>query len=183
MKHPDGIQLALWRELDWPTRWRISRHLRQCTACASEVRSFEASERRLREMAGEMPPGLNWDALAAEMTGNVRVGIAAGRCVAPAVAPGGLSWRTALVFGSTALLLITALWLNPPLRKDQLATRGIVLATTPSGIELKENGSALTLMHVRSEKEPLVVSAPGSLRVRYVDSETGQITINNVYAQ
>ena len=55
-----------------------------------------------RDVAAEMPEGVDWDRLAAEMTANIRVGLAAGECVAPRgsanravleLASGGGRWR------------------------------------------------------------------------------------------
>ena len=54
--------------------------------------------------------------------------------------------------------------------------------TSPGGIEMQENGSALILMHTRGQQQPIIVSTPGSLRARFVDQDTGQVTINNVYS-
>ena len=58
---------------------------------------------------------------------------------------------------------------------------GIEIRTTASGIELNENGNALTLLHTRGRQRPIFTSVPGTLRARFVDNETGQVTINNVY--
>ena len=59
----------------------------------------------------------------------------------------------------------------------------IVLAATPVGIELKQEGRALTLMHPSSEPVLVSVSVQGSMTARFVDEETGMVTINNVYLQ
>jgi hypothetical protein len=58
------------------------------------------------------------------------------------------------------------------------------LEANSSGIEVKQNGGALMLLNpARASNTAVFLSAPGSLRARYVDSETGQVTINYVYAQ
>ena len=44
---------------------------------------YRHSRQRLKQAAAEMPEGADWDRLAAEMTANIRVGLAAGECVAP----------------------------------------------------------------------------------------------------
>jgi hypothetical protein len=58
----------------------------------------------------------------------------------------------------------------------------VEIRTSATGLEVKENGSTLILMHTRGQQAPLILSTPGSLRARYVDQDTGQVTINNVYA-
>jgi hypothetical protein len=71
----------------------------------------------------------------------------------------------------------------PPQRALMLAPADAVLQATPAGIEVKASRGALTLLNTRAGSQTVYVSAPGSLRARFVDSETGQVTINNVYAE
>ena len=47
----------------------------------------------------------------------------------------------------------------------------------------RENGSALAIMNPGSAIPTVLVNTGGSLRARYVDSDTGQVTITHVYAQ
>ena len=57
---------------------------------------------------------------------------------------------------------------------------------TSSGLELQQqNNRALTVLYRVKEKEPVMLSAntDGSVRARYVDSDTGQVTITNVYTE
>jgi hypothetical protein len=58
---------------------------------------------------------------------------------------------------------------------------GTVLRSTPEGIAVRTQGATLTILHPRSA----VVSLSGSSAVaaRYVDEDTGQVTIANVYGQ
>jgi hypothetical protein len=53
----------------------------------------------------------------------------------------------------------------------------------PGGIEVKANSATLTLLRRKAATPVLYVSSPGSLRERFVDADTGQITINNVYTE
>ena len=140
----------------------------------------------LRHIADELPPDMKWNDLAAEMTGNIRVGLAAGECVMEANRKQGrLDWRPALVLASATALIITAWWLNIPVSRHPAASAsGVRLEETASGIEMNQNGRALTLLQKTAGSGSTVfVSTPGSLRARYVNAETGQMTINNVYAQ
>ena len=82
--------------------------------------------------AAEMPEGLDWDRLAAEMTANIRVGLAAGECVAPRgsanrpvnlirqLASGGAS-SAGLAGGAAA----RAWWLNMPSPNTQALGRAM----------------------------------------------------------
>ena len=191
MRHPREETLALFAggDLGAFARWRVLRHLRGCDECRTEVREFEESAEVLHDEAGRLPSRLNWDRLAGEMTGNIRVGLAAGECVAPSPAPRQtLGWRPAALVAMLTLAVLGGwflkgprMWMpaNPPI----ISAAGPMLDATPAGIEVKANRAALTLLNTRAASPAVYVSSPGSLRARFVDSETGQITINNVYAE
>lgn len=188
MKHPDIARLALHAggDLGLLARLRVAKHLRTCSRCAAEVDAFRAAGSQLRGQAPVLPSGVDWERLAAEMKANIRVGLAAGACVGQAApADERLSWRAAVVFASLALVVFTG-WLlqRPQPSMDAAAMPGsVLLQTTEAGLELKQGASALTLMHPASDAVLLSVSVQGAVRARYVDDETGQITINDVYAQ
>jgi hypothetical protein len=55
------------------------------------------------------------------------------------------------------------------------------LKNTPDGIAVRTQGATLTIMHPRSAV--VLVSGPSSMSARYVDEDTGQVTITKVYAQ
>jgi hypothetical protein len=128
---------------------------------------------------------VNWDRLSAEMTANIHLGLEAGECVGPVPGsrPERMGWRAALVMAGMTIILLAAWWLNPPrVRQVAIHKSPAEIRTAPEGIEVKENGSALTLLHTRGQQTPIIVSTPGSLRARFVDADTGQVTINNVYS-
>jgi anti-sigma factor RsiW len=188
MKHPADFQLALFAggDLDVLKRWRVERHLSKCDSCRREVESLRATGDRLRTESVDLPRSLNWDRLAAEMTANIRVGLEAGECVAGSgLKPDRIGWRAAAVMAAMTCMLLAAWWLNPVPKHQPHALRAphIEMRTTASGIQLNENGNALTLLHTRGRQKPIIVSAPGTLRARFVDNETGQVTINNVYTE
>jgi hypothetical protein len=99
--------------------------------------------------------------------------------------PDRLGWRAAVVMAGMTCMLLAAWWLNPVPKRKPHAIRAahVEMRTTASGIQLNENGNALTLLHTRGRQKPIIVSAPGTLRARFVDNETGQVTINNVYTE
>src|SRR5665213_385258 len=118
MTHPLQSDLALYSSGDLPL-WRrqlLRLHVSGCDHCRSWVEAFAADRESLSALAAEMPAGVNWDRLAAEMAANVRVGLEAGECVAPRVrkptlAPG---WRVVAAFAGVTALLVSAWWLNMP---------------------------------------------------------------------
>ncbi len=201
MRHPDERQIALYAGGDTGRvdRFRIGLHCDRCAACQGKAEAYRRDREAVRRQSAELPAGLSWDRMAAEMKANIRVGLAAGECVGEAHgralrAP----WR--LVLASTGLIaLLTASWFLkfPAEQREglaQLAHRmwrhtsadvrnGIELEATRNGIQVSEGGSALTLMHPGSELPVVVVSTRGSLRARYIDADTGQVTITNVYAK
>lgn len=184
MRHPRETELALYAggELGWWRRLRLGRHVRRCEACRRQAEEFGRWRRRLR-VQDEMPPGVNWNQLAAEMKANIRVGLAAGECVGP-VREEPLGWRPAAL-ALPVLLLLLAGWLlqiwHPPLRRPP-GWRGAVIAATASGVELRRGGAALTLLHPHASDVGRFASGEG-VHVRYVDAETGLVTISHVYAQ
>lgn len=188
MKHPSETNLALLAggELSLWTRWKLRRHLARCEQCRDEARRFRELRQQLVWSADEMPAEVNWSRLAPEMKANIHVGLAAGQCVGTAEGPPGrLIWRTAFTVVPVALVLLIGWWLQPS--RPRLAAvppaEGIVLEATGEGIELREQGRVLSLQHPAAGDVTYIVNAQGTLRARYVDSETGQVTINNVYAQ
>ena len=187
--HPNETQLSLYSggDVNLLERCWMGLHLMGCERCRAKVESLKSATLELRNAASELPENLNWDRLAAEMTGNIRVGLAAGECVASHHGQlGWLNWRGAAALASATALIVTAWWLNiPPSKHVAVASHdGIRLEATSSGLELKQDGRALVLLNQNPDVSSTVfVSTPGSLRARYVNSKTGQMTIANVYAQ
>jgi hypothetical protein len=192
VKHPGEDMLALFAggDLGLLERWRVRNHLNRCEACRSELAQFETAGDVLSDETARMPEGLDWGPLSRDMAANIRLGLAAGEIVAATQKrPQAFAWRPAAVVASATALLITAWWLNVPAVRPHLAEpqpaamAQSLVQETESGIEVKSGKGSLSLLRPRSASAALQVSAPGSLRERYVDNETGQVTINNVYAE
>jgi len=189
MKHPNSEELALFAGGDagWWTAITTRRHTGLCVRCREEVEALRLATAELRAGAGRLPAGLNWDRLAAEMKANIRVGLAAAECVAPAPAPvERMSWRMAALLASATAIVLTGFFLNMPrpvAPKPVVAETqfGVVLRATPAGIQMQENGRAVTLLN--PEAKVITVSGEGAMGARYVDEETGQITITQLYVQ
>lgn len=189
MNHPSDATLALYagRDLGFVTRWRTERHLAACERCRKEVEAYDDLRQVLPEL--EELPALPWNRLAAEMKANIRVGLAAGECVGDAGSErvrrrSFFSPRALVSYASIAALLVAGLLLERPLpRTSPRDAAEVVLRATPDGIELKEGGRALSLLHGRATDVNYLVGAQGSMKSRYVDAETGYATINNIYAE
>jgi len=190
--------LGFWRGI------RVRLHVERCAGCRRLAEAYRQDRAQIREVADELPEGLDWNRLAAEMTANIRVGLAAGECVAPRHRkPVAMAWRPAAVVAGVAILVTGAWWLNVPAAQTQelgralravwsgrasarhgvVEDRGTVVEATSSGIELRENGSSLGVSQGAARPLAVSVSVQGSASARYVDSDTGQMTITSVYAQ
>jgi hypothetical protein len=189
MTHPTESDLALFagRDVALAERVRIAWHVRRCSRCREDVDALRETSAALREDLSYVPPSVDWDRLAAEMTANIHLGLEAGECVAqPKPRPVSLQWRVAAALASVTIVIAGAWWLNPPVRQSpEMRAPRVEIRTTSAGLELNENGNSLVLLHGRGTQvqRAIIVSAPGSLRARYVDTDTGQITINNVYVE
>lgn len=191
---------SMWRAL------KIRLHIGRCERCRRRVEAYRADRRSVREISNTTPESVDWDRLAAEMTANIRVGLAAGECVAPRVRKASFGWRPAAAMAGLAALLTTAWWLNMPPSTTQalgramtaivhghgsvgrpgiapMDDRGMVVEASSSGIELRENGNMLGVTQGEARPLEVSISAQGSASARYIDVDTGQITITSVYAQ
>jgi hypothetical protein len=199
--HASG-DLNLWRSVC--VRW----HLSSCSLCRERVGQYRQDLLELDRLATELPAGMNWDGvywdkLAVEMTANIRVGLAAGECVAPKLERRlhSTPWRVAFASLGLAVLLLAGWLLNTPkaqtaslgramraIANNSWRTRsaenpGPIVSVSATGIELREGGSRLDVSQRDVRPVAVSLSVKGSARARYVDSETGQVTITSVYAQ
>ena len=203
-RHVMETELALYAAGDLPF-WRgtlVKFHVRRCDECRSLVEALRMDRQELRRSADDMPSDVDWDRLAAEMTANIRVGLAAGECVTPRERKvAAISWRPMAIAAGLVVLLAGAWWLNIP-RSDtetigralhSIATggragspqeeRGPVVGASPSGVELVENGGRMGIAQGGLEPVIFSVSTQGSASARYVDQDTGQVTITATYVQ
>jgi hypothetical protein len=186
MTHPNQATLALHAggDLGLWARWNTQRHLSKCGLCRDEVAAFAGVREILPELA-EIPE-VPWNRLAAEMRANVRLGLAAGECV-PSVdvplreSPRFTRARAAVAFASIVAMVVTGWMLE---HASPVAAREVPLVqATENGIQIRAGGQAFRLMNVGASAVTYSASADGSMGARYVDPETGYVTINNVYVQ
>jgi hypothetical protein len=183
MSHPLPERLALLASNDvpWFERARLRWHVGRCPACASEVRTFQAA----RQLAAseDLPAGLDWNRLSAEMTANIRLGLAAGECVAELPSEQAGFFRPAFAVASVAALLYGATWVYGLRNRPVPPVPGVLLEAAADGIAVQENGARLALIHSGSGPESVSVGAGGSLRASYIDDDADRVTIHHVYAQ
>lgn len=199
--HPRLETLALYsrRELPWRLRWRTGSHLRHCADCEQQMLLFRSVTAELkREAESQTLTGFeaiaDWTRLEREMLGNIAVGVAAGKCIEKSSRGRALLSKAA--FATALAALFVAGWmthipgeqtahLTASLRQffgaQHPRPSGTFIQTTPDGIAVQAQGATLTILHPRSAL--VSVSGPSAVEARYVDSETGQVTITNVYGQ
>jgi hypothetical protein len=176
MKHPDQAALALYAGGDLGL-------FANCERCGEEVASFGA----MREIVTDLTeiPDVPWNGLAAEMKANIRLGLVAGECVRLGETPlrerplfTGV--RAAVALASIVTLAVTGLMLEPHARQkvDQQHT---VAQGIHDGIELGEGERAFRLMNTGATNVTLSAGADCSVGARYLDPNTGQVTVNRVY--
>jgi hypothetical protein len=199
--HPHLGTLALYSsgDLPWRDRWRVGRHVGRCAECEQQVLLFRAAKTELRREANtETLTGFeaiaDWARLEREMLGNIGVGVAAARCVDKVRR--GRAWLWTASFATGLTLLFIAGWITHIPKDETLRIvssvrqlvggrrqqfTGTILRSTPLGISVRTEGATLTIMHPPSA----IVSVSGNSAVaaRYVDEESGQVTITKVYAQ
>jgi len=165
-------------------RWRTARHLSRCEECRNEIAAYERMRNILPELAET--PEIHWNRLAAEMTANIRLGLAAGECVRRAAdsyrRPRLTGFRAAVAFASMAALVAAGITLEHPSPAPAETAVGMIAEATPDsgGIQMREGSQAFRLLHSGAAKVTYSAGAQGSMEARYVDRETGYVTVNRV---
>jgi hypothetical protein len=186
MRHPNETTLALHSsgELGWFAGWRTERHVARCARCRDEVASF----REMREMLPEMAemPDVPWNRIAAEMRANIRLGLAAGECVGEAaeVEPSPLfnKARAAMAFAGVFTLVVTGLVLERPTPSVMGPAVPVVRAVS-DGTEMRAGDQGFALMHAGARDVITTVGAQGTMGDRYMDPQTGLVTMTKVYVE
>ena len=192
MTHSRETSLALYAggELSLLARWRVGRHVAGCSECRRLVEQFQSAREQLSSTRPDLPEGATWDRLAEEMKANIHVGLAAGECVgAPVSRALRPRWQRAVILAPVVVpllaLLVIGVWFGRPRPRASQSqwVDGTVIQATAEGIDLKQGDRMLSLQHPSAGDVTYAVNAQGTVSNRYVDKETGQVTIHNVYAQ
>jgi hypothetical protein len=191
MRHPGEKELALLAggDLGFLAKWRVSKHVDGCASCRAAVDSFEALRAESAALA-ELPANLNWNRLASEMKANIRLGLAAGECVAGyAVGPKRARFstlQTAVAYAGLIALVVAGVWMQRPAPDQQRAAiapveEGATLEATRDGIELSDSGGSFGLRYQPARNDVYFsADAGGAMRARYVDKGTGYVTVVKV---
>jgi hypothetical protein len=128
-RHITEADLALFASGD-VSLWKyavICLHTARCEACRARGQAYREGRQVLKQAAAEMPAGVNWDRLAAEMTANIRVGLAAGECVAPRRRkPAAFTgWKPIAAAAGIVCVLSAAWWLNLPASDTESLARAM----------------------------------------------------------
>ncbi len=200
--HPSSRTLALFSrgDLKWFGQWQIGRHVAKCAYCDGQATRFRSARGELkREADTQTLTGFeaiaDWTRLEREMKGNIAVGVAAARCIENVGRGRAFAIRGGWVAAALAVLFAAGWFTNVPSEQRARLTSSIrrsvgievpqitasIVQTTPEGIAVRTQGATLTILHPPSA----VVSLAGnsSLGARFVDEETGEVTITNVYGQ
>ncbi len=199
--HPAQEVLALFlsRDLSPLSRWRVARHVHHCGDCEQHVMLLRSARTELqREARTETLTGFeaiaDWSSLERDMLGNIAVGLSAARCIEKVGVRNPLLSRLAFAGGLT-LLFILGWFTHVPAEQNQRlfgalrmavgldrpVTAGSILRSTPDGLVVGSQGSTLTIMHPATAV--ISLSGASGVEARYVDEDTGQVTITDVYGQ
>lgn len=181
-RHPSEADLALFAggELGPLARWRIEGHLHDCGECRRTVGEFFEMRSRVMDLA-ELPQ-LDWPALASSIYRQVEMSRAAAEHPARAASlelrP---AWASALALASMLVLggYVTYRYGAPP------AASAVFLNASAGSVELRVGNQQVLTLNNGGQKEEQVnwrVSAD-AVSARYLDADTGNITVNNVYTQ
>ena len=199
--HPALETLALYcsADLPWFTRLRVGRHIAHCGDCEQQILVFRSAAAELKREANSgtltgFEAITHWPVLEREMLGNIAVGVDAARCIDKVGHGHKTLWKFG--FASGMLALFAGGWLTHipeeqtthlmlSLRRavglERPVFMGSELRSTPDGIAVRAQGATLTILHPASAV--VSMSGPSEVSARYVDEETGQVTVTNVYGQ
>lgn len=189
--HPTETELALLAGGDcgWLERLRLNRHVSHCGDCRDALASFSEIRSSLSEMA--LPVAVaddaNWNRLAGEMRANIRLGLAAGECIAPVreEAPA-RPWIPRFAYGvaGVAALLGAGMFLRGLLPHPELPiSHAAVLESTDKGIQVRTSAGSMMLLNQSDSEPDQTITSQGAVRARYVDGSTGTVTITSVYVE
>ena len=200
--HPDLADVALFSSGDLPyrTKWTLGRHIKRCPDCEQQILHFRSVHAELKHQAKtETLTGFeaiaDWPRLEREMLGNIGVGLAASRCIENVGRKRTMIYRVAFALALSGVFVIGWITHSPreqtghlvsSLRRLMVLDRplhpsGTVLRTTAEGIAVGSQGTTLTILHPATAVVSL--SGPSAVSARYIDDDTGQVTITKVYGR
>lgn len=186
MTHPSEQALALHAggDLGWIEAISVGWHLRGCEHCRAEIAALKEGMGAARAEALELPEFVNWTRLSGQMQGNINVGVEASRAISgfrKREARVTFDWRPAVAMAAIVLVALMGWYLSFS-RAERINNPAVLLEARAGGIEWKQGQTTMTMMQRGDEKASFtIVDMKGSASSRYVDAETGQVAITNVY--
>jgi hypothetical protein len=189
--HPSEADLALLAGGDcgWVERFRLKNHVSHCGDCQDAMASFAEIRTSLREMAlpAVAVDDSNWERLAGEMRANIRLGLVAGECVAAgSVESPPKHWFPRFAYGAAGVIVLlgAGMFLRGLLPTPELPiSRAAVVESTAKGIQVRTSAGTMTLLNQSDAEPDQTITSQGAVRARYVDGNTGTVTITSVYAE
>ena len=192
-RHPAARQLALLAGGDlspW-TRFMLRRHVGRCPECGAELAALAGLRQDIRTSAMRMPDGVDWANLSAEMKANIHLGLQMSEIArtVPSSAQAGLDdlslprvWRTLAVAASLALVIFSGWFLSSP-RDFYHRLDPPVAQATGEGVGVAERGATMTLLAPGVGLVSTSAQVGAGVERRYVDADSGQVTIHHVFAE
>ena len=201
LEHPSAQALALFAssDLPWTRKVKVGHHVWHCAQCEDQVAAFRAARIQLQHDAGtSMLTGfeavVDWPRFEREMLGNIAVGLDAARCI-DKVGQRRFLWRGMLLSAGLAAVFVAGWFTHIPSEQNAHLMSSLrrvfgvsdspgaapIVQATPEGIAVRTQGATLTLLHPSFAVNSM--SGASSITSRYVDQDTGQVTITKVYAQ
>jgi hypothetical protein len=186
ISEPD-LALASAGDLGLAARLRVWLHVRRCPRCAASLQEFRSLRQALQSSAGgEILSPAAWTGLSSEMTANIRLGLAAGRIVdrnsdVRAFTPDPAGWRVAVVMATLTVVLAGGWLLRRPVPAGiGLAPISAIAEANSEGVGIHEGQAGLMLLGSDRESSVMLAGSSGGARARFIDDQTGQVTIHHV---
>ena len=177
-RHPRETDLALFAggELGPLARWRIEGHLNTCDHCRQAVSEFFDLRSRVMDL-GELP-AVDWSGMAAR----IERGVEMARLKAESQPRPAPAWRPAWAAAMALLVLVTA---GIYMSRFRAEAAGAVLDASAGGVEVRLGDDQVLTMVNAAQQETQVQWRVGAdaVSARYLDKETGNVTVTNVYSQ
>jgi anti-sigma-K factor RskA len=150
--------------------------------CREEVAGYTEMRELLPELA-ELPE-ISWNRMAAEIKANVRLGLEAGECVRTADMPlpraSMTGWRAAVAIASVVVMVGGCLMLERPAPQPVHVAAETSVESTQDGVQFQAGDDRAFGLMNGAQKAVYHLDAQGSMGSRYIDRETGAVTIATV---
>jgi hypothetical protein len=182
------LALASTGDLGWRRRFAIWRHARQCRECASAIEGYRGVRSELKRDAAAMEMDeAAWLDLEGELKANIRLGFTAGQIVdtrpglSEVTGAEAAGWRAAVVLATLTVVMAGGWLLKRPVPGvPDAAWQSVVAEANSEGVGIHEGQAGMTLLGPERESSVMLAGTAGGARARFIDAETGQVTIHHV---